>query len=421
VVTDSLPAFDTTMLRLALALGAGLLIGAERGWQTRDEAEGSRVAGERTFAVSGLLGGVVAALDTGSGMLLAAALCTFAVLIAAFELSRVRQTGNVSATNTVAAVLTFAIGSYAVKGDVRVAAAIAVMAAVILTARASLHAWLKRITSAEWQSTLLLLAMTCVALPIVPDRTLDWLPGINPREIWIMAIVIAAASYAGYVAARVFGERRGALMAAAAGAVVSSLAVIAASARRAARGEGRLTLLLAGCALASAISLTRVAVLVFVLAPEMMLVAAPALGTGAIVSLGISLLLARSDGTVGAQPQLRNPFGLASTLLLAASIALVVLLGTIVHARFGSAGALVSALVAGAFDVDSMTIAMAKLAQSGAPTTSVGLAVLAGTAANMTTKTIAGAVLGRGRFAVGLVLIGLAPVAAGALVLWLLS
>ncbi len=33
--------FGAAMLRLALALGVGLLIGVERGWQARDDAEGA--------------------------------------------------------------------------------------------------------------------------------------------------------------------------------------------------------------------------------------------------------------------------------------------------------------------------------------------------------------------------------------------
>src|SRR5215470_6733644 len=55
---------DTNELisRLAVALGIGLLIGLERGWRRRGATPGSRAAGIRTFALSGLLGGVIAAL-----------------------------------------------------------------------------------------------------------------------------------------------------------------------------------------------------------------------------------------------------------------------------------------------------------------------------------------------------------------------
>ena len=44
--------------RLAVALALGLLVGLERGWHSRAEDERQRAAGFRTFALSGLLGGV---------------------------------------------------------------------------------------------------------------------------------------------------------------------------------------------------------------------------------------------------------------------------------------------------------------------------------------------------------------------------
>ena len=47
---------------LGAALAIGLLIGLQRGWQERDLPEGGRVAGLRTFALTGLLGGVLGAL-----------------------------------------------------------------------------------------------------------------------------------------------------------------------------------------------------------------------------------------------------------------------------------------------------------------------------------------------------------------------
>ncbi|CAN7768931.1 MgtC/SapB family protein [Pseudorhodoferax sp. LjRoot39] len=40
----------------------GSVIGLERGWRERERAEGSRVAGLRTFALLGLFGGVLGVL-----------------------------------------------------------------------------------------------------------------------------------------------------------------------------------------------------------------------------------------------------------------------------------------------------------------------------------------------------------------------
>ena len=53
--------------RFGVALGIGLLIGIERGWRAREAHPGSRTAGVRTFAITGLLGGVIGALAQALG------------------------------------------------------------------------------------------------------------------------------------------------------------------------------------------------------------------------------------------------------------------------------------------------------------------------------------------------------------------
>ena len=60
-------------MRLGLALAIGFVIGLERGWKERDEGEGHRTAGLRTFSLIGLLGGIFGALSLGGDRLLLAA------------------------------------------------------------------------------------------------------------------------------------------------------------------------------------------------------------------------------------------------------------------------------------------------------------------------------------------------------------
>jgi hypothetical protein len=120
---------DKLLSRLALALGIGLLIGLERGWRTRALSAGSRAAGIRTFALCGLLGGVVASLanatgaPAGAGLVLGFGFAVFAAVIAVFERDANRAADTYSATTIIAAMLTFLLGAYAVLGDTRVAAA----------------------------------------------------------------------------------------------------------------------------------------------------------------------------------------------------------------------------------------------------------------------------------------------------------
>ena len=147
-------------------------------------------------------------------------------------------------------------------GDMRVAAAAAVATAGLLALREKLHGWVKAITWPELRSGLVLLAMTFIALPIVPDDPIGPFGGVNPREVWLIAIVLAGVSFLGYAAVKYFGARHGMLLAAAAGGLVSSTAVTLANARRAAAGEGSPRLLAAGVAVATAVSFLRVLAIV---------------------------------------------------------------------------------------------------------------------------------------------------------------
>src|SRR5260370_2404102 len=148
--------------------------------------------------------------------------------------------------------LTFALGAYALLGDMRVAAGAAVAGRALLAAREELHGWVEKITWPEWRSAVVLLAMTFIGLPILPDAPLGPFGGVNPREVWLIAIVLASVSFLGYVAVKYLGARRGLLLAAAAGGLASSTAVTIANARRAASREGPPRLLAAGGAVASA-------------------------------------------------------------------------------------------------------------------------------------------------------------------------
>ncbi|MCC7346805.1 MAG: MgtC/SapB family protein, partial [Variibacter sp.] len=259
-------------LRLGAALGIGLLVGLERGWSTRADQPGTRTAGVRTFALIGLLGGVIGAVaralgEGGGGLAFGLAFLGFAGVFGLFCREENRAEGGFSATTAVAGMATFTLAAYAVAGDTTLAVAGAVAMTMLLALREGLHAWISRITEQEMRSGLLLLAMTFIALPLLPDRTIGPFGGVNPREVWLIAIVLAAVSFFGYAVVRVVGETRGILLAAAAGGLVSSTAVMLNSARQAAAGEGMPRLLAGGAMLATAISLARAAAIVAVLNP----------------------------------------------------------------------------------------------------------------------------------------------------------
>ena len=73
------------ILRLGMSTAIGFLIGLERGWREREEEEGHRTAGLRTFTLIGLMGGIFGALSRdGNLVLLAAGFITTGVTVGAY-------------------------------------------------------------------------------------------------------------------------------------------------------------------------------------------------------------------------------------------------------------------------------------------------------------------------------------------------
>jgi len=414
--------------RLAVALGIGLLLGLERGWKTREVTPGSRAAGIRTFALCGLLGGIAAALAQatgsalGAGIVLGLSFAVYAGIAAVFERAADRAARSYSATTIVAVMLTFLLGAYAVIGDMRVAAAAAVAATGILAAREEIHGWVARITWAELRSALVLLAMTFIVLPVLPDAAIGPAGGVNPREVWLIAIVLAGVSFVGYGAIKLFGAERGVLLAGLAGGLVSSTAVTMTSARRAAAGEATPRLLAGGVAVATAVSFLRVIAIAGIVNPVLLASVAPPLAAATLVAAGYAALAVyrhgsgKADAAVGAE--FKNPFSLLPVVGFALFLGIIIVAGHAVAETFGAPGALAGALAVGLADVDSITVSMARLVPEPLGVSGAVAAILAAVASNMASKLAMSVVIGRGRFAAEVALMTAACWLAAALALW---
>ncbi len=104
--------------------------------------------------------------------------------------------------------------------------------------------------------------MTVILLPLLPDRTIGPYGTVNPFQLWLMTILIAAISFVGYVAIKPVGERLGIIVTGIAGGLVSSTAVTMTMAKLASEHPERRSPLIAGALFASAVMAARVLVIV---------------------------------------------------------------------------------------------------------------------------------------------------------------
>ena len=411
---SEVPAMDTLIAQLGVALAIGLLVGLERGWRERDAPDRSRTAGIRTFGITGLLGGVVAALAKAlaANSVLVAGFIAFAAIFAWYKAREAEHDEDFSVTTVIAGLAVFALGALCVAGDFRVAAAGGAALAALLASREVLHGLLQRLTWIELRSALILAAMTVIVLPLLPDRTLDPWGGFNPREIWLLTVLMASISFVGYVAVRVLGNARGLIVSSLAGAVVSSTAVTLSLARTANGASNSLPF--AGAAsLAAMVSILRVCLAVLVLAPGVAaFIAAPALAAALAFGVCGTIALAIHDQKPESPGAARNPFELAPLLIFALLFAFASTASAALAARFQEQGLLASSAVAGAFDVDASVLSALRLVKHSISIETVGHSVLMALMANAVGRLSLAVVAGPVRF--WLPLAGMTLIAAAA-------
>lgn len=408
------------MERLAVALGIGMLVGLERGWRQREAADGERAAGLRTFALSGLAGGVAAALSQAAGpWVLAAALLAHSLVMMAFPLQGARAGGSISATTTVAGLLTFLLGAFAQLGEPWVAVSAAVAMTLVLASRETLHRWVRAATWEEVRAVLALLAMSFLLLPVLPDRPVDPWGAVNPAEIWMMAILVAGISFGGYVAVRLLGERLGVVVAAAVGGLVSSTAVTATLARLGRAGSVPTRLPAGGILVAGAVMVGRVALVTALLDRGLALALAAPLGAVGLVLALSGLLLVRGAAACGpAGLAFANPLEVGTALKLSCFVALVMLAAAMAGDMAGGGGVLVVAAASGLADVDAVTLSMARAAGGSVPPELARAAILVAVGANTATKAAMAGWLGGRSVGLPVAVASLAAIAAGAAALF---
>lgn len=358
--------------RMSAALAIGLLIGLERGWNEREDQEGTRSAGFRTHALAGLLGATWGAFATRPGLdggtMLALAFAAFSAAIILFRYRESGHEGTFGVTSVVAAMLAFALGALAMLGNLQLAIAAGVATAALLALKRAMHDWLRRLTWVELRSGLVLATMTFIMLPVLPNRDVPQLAGLNLYEIWLMTVLIAAISFAGYVAVKVAGNERGVILTGIAAGLVSSTAVTMTLAERARERPELTRLFTAGALLAGTTMMLRVLVVVALLNAALARPLAPPLIAAAAVTAGIALLMmwrqSRQNGDV-APIELSNPFELATVLKFGALLALIMLATKLAAGVAGGQGLLGLAMLSGLADVDAMTLAMTRQAGAG--------------------------------------------------------
>ena len=386
--------------QLGISLMLGLLVGLQR------QRTAPTLPGVRTFPLITLLGTLCGILaGAGGGWIVAAGLLGVVAVAASTQFVRLRQEGaDLGTTTEVAMLVMFATGALLVVGPLQVAIAIGGGVAVLLHLKPEMHRFAARLGDDDLKAIMQFVAITCIILPILPNRAYGPLGVLNPFETWLMVALVVGLSLGGYIAYKFFGRDAGILLGGLLGGAISSTATTVSYARQARSESVGVRPVSVVILIATAVSFFRVLVVVAIVGRDntalLETVAGPLLIL-TVLSLAPALILwYRVRKGLPANPVHENPSQLKSAVLFGVLYSLVLFALAAAKRVAGGEALFLVAGLSGLTDMDAITISTARMSLGDPQILRLGwqLIVVAGLA-NLISKTILAGLLGGRRLA----------------------
>lgn len=398
------------VLGILIATLGGAAVGLEREWSGHASGPTARFAGIRTFTLLGLEAGVIGWLwNNGQHGLATVLLAGTALLIVAAYVVASRV--EIDGTTEVAAFVVMLSGVIAGMRELRLASAAIALTMLLLVEKSRLHSIVKRIDDAGLRAGIRFAVMAVVILPVLPAGPYGPLGGIRPRQLWAMVLFFSGMSFAGYIARRLVGPKRGYPIAGMLGGIVSSTNVTWSFARASRSELDAGTPLALGVIGASAVMCLRVLIATAVLnlpvsTALVPYLVAPFLASALIAWWGIWKY---KEGTLVAEVP-SNPLQFISAVQMAVLFQVVLFAVRLAQGMWGNTGIFLSAGVLGLTDVDALVVSMAKNAGTQFSIAAAARAITIGVLANTLLKLSIGVLLGARQFR-RIVLFGLIAIA----------
>lgn len=386
-------------LGLLLALGLGLLIGLER-----ERRKGSGLdrgaAGIRSFALAALMGALTQSLGPLELVAVGAALVG---TLAAISYAKSRS-DDPGMTTELALLCTYLVGALALV-DPPLAAGCGAGLAFLLEVRPRLHRFATNwLTDQELRDALLLSVLVLVILPLVPDRSMQVLGGINPRAMAKVVVLIIGIQVLSHMAVRWLGPQTGLALTGAMAGWASSTAAIASLGAQFRQSPNRQ----AAFAVSAAWSTSATWALSLILAATVSLPAATALAPAMLAGLFATVLVCsalswftRGTSTASTAPMAQQQVvSLPGAMKLAVMLTCLTWLASQLQQWLGTRGLMFGIAIAGLADAHASLLSLTSLFASGrVDPTLLEFGLLLAISANSITRLIVALATGGWHFA----------------------
>jgi uncharacterized membrane protein (DUF4010 family) len=351
----SFPAAPVT-LKIAVAVGIGMLVGLEREWSNKD-------MGVRTFSIVSLFG-MLASL-VGQPFIIAG-LIGVLLLVAGANTRSLLVDRSLEMTTSAALMAIYLMGVLVGLGHIFTPAAGAIIVTMLLAWKTELNRFAGGLRPSEIRSAILLGLIGFVIYPILPDRYVDAWNLFNPADAWLSVIAIAGIGFVNYVLLRIYSAR-GFYLGAIFGGLVNSSATVAeiSTTLRGAQLSTRATVL---CLVATIAMCARNLVLATLFSPASIAATLlPLLIMGLVTGWWIWRDLRSQDSTPGdtGPLTLASPISLVKVLKFGVLFIAIQIAGILLTRAFGGNGLLVTSFFGGLVSSASATAAAATMARHG--------------------------------------------------------
>jgi uncharacterized membrane protein (DUF4010 family) len=358
----------STIQSLATVILLGFAIGMQRSL-TYMRFDRHSFGGSRTFALIALAGYIAAWLDARYPGAVLGVLGVLGALLALAYYHKLTEAGRWGMTSQIAALVTYLLGILGYRGELLWAIFIGVVVIILLEIKPRLQTIERHIGPADVDAAILLLVMSFVILPLLPDKMIG--PGhlFNPYKTWLMAVIIAGISFVGYVAVKVLGQKHGVFLTGAAGGLISSTAVSISLSKMFQKQYALINNYAGGIAIACTFMYLRVLFEAFVVHPQLAWRLAPAYLGATLGGLLYSWWFYRHSQA--AEINLESSAIAKNPLQLSEAIKFGILFGVIygaiafVQGRYGNIGVYLVSFFSGLTDVDAITLSLSQLAKDG--------------------------------------------------------
>jgi uncharacterized membrane protein (DUF4010 family) len=366
------------------SLAIGLMMGLER------ERRGGTNAGLRTFGLVGVAGTATALLaaQADAAWLLPAGVLGLVAMMISADHHRGDANEGPDTTTTVALLLCFLFGAMLWHGHTLLTVALALAATALLYFKTELHDVTKKLTRQDIVSFLQFALITFVVLPVLPDQGYGPYDQLNPYKIWLMVVLTAGLSLAGYATLRLAPQAGAVPLLGFLGGLVSSTATTLVFSRKVRDDAKFADSAQSIITIANLVVLLRIGVLGAVLAPKALLTVGPVLVAGLVAGAAWPLRgwlrMRRSHATV---PDFGNPTDLRHALIFGAVFAVVLVVSAAFHDYAGTMGVYAVSAISGLADMDAIAISTYSLSTGGQLTPAqAALALVIALASNMAFK-----------------------------------